>query len=25
VVDQRVDHLAIGPFWVDGSQFTKKA
>ncbi|MFN0161332.1 MAG: carbamoyltransferase [Burkholderiales bacterium] len=23
VVDQRVDHLAIGPFWVDGAQFKK--
>ena len=23
VVDNRVDHLAIGPFWVDGAQFAK--
>ena len=23
VVDQRVDHLAIGDFWVDGAQFSK--
>lgn len=23
VVDARVDHLAIGPFWVDGAQFKK--
>jgi carbamoyltransferase len=25
VVDQRVDHLAIGPFWVDGAQFAKSS
>ena len=25
VVDNRVDHLAIGDFWVDGAQFVKKA
>jgi carbamoyltransferase len=23
VIDNRVDHLAIGPFWVDGAQFAK--